>query len=74
VNVRIQRKDERMVLTIQDNGRGFAAAGGRPTQPGQSGFGLTGMAERANLLGGELQVQSAPGQGTVMTVVITEGR
>ena len=57
------------MLTIQDNGRGF---GGRVTQPGQSGFGLTGMAERANLLGGELQVQSAPGQGTVMTVVITK--
>jgi len=74
VNVRIQRKDERMVLTIQDNGRGFAAAGGRPTQSGQSGFGLTGMAERANLLGGELQVQSAPGRGTVMTVVITGNR
>jgi signal transduction histidine kinase/ligand-binding sensor domain-containing protein len=69
--VRIQRKDERTVLTIQDNGRGF---GGRVTQPGQSGFGLTGMAERANLLGGELQVQSAPGEGTVMTVVINRGK
>jgi len=55
------------VLTIQDNGRGFAS-GGRPTQSGQSGFGLTGMAERANLLGGELQVQSTGGRGTVMTV------
>jgi hypothetical protein len=71
VDVRIQRRDERTVLTIQDKDRGF---GGRVTQRGQSGFGLTGMAERANLLGGELQVQSAPGQGTVMTVVITKGR
>jgi signal transduction histidine kinase/ligand-binding sensor domain-containing protein len=69
VTVRIQRTHERTVLTIQDNGRGFAS-GGRPTQSGQSGFGMTGMAERANLLGGELQVQSAPGRGTVMTVVI----
>jgi signal transduction histidine kinase len=61
------------VLTIQDDGRGFAA-GGRPAQAGQNGFGLTGMAERANLLGGQLQVQSDPGRGTVMTVAIPKNQ
>jgi signal transduction histidine kinase/ligand-binding sensor domain-containing protein len=69
-NVRIQRNEKQTVLTIRDNGRGFGL-GGRLAQDGQSGFGLTGIAERASLLGGELQVQSAPGHGTVMTVVIT---
>jgi signal transduction histidine kinase/ligand-binding sensor domain-containing protein len=73
VNVSIQRTSERMVLTIQDDGRGFAA-GGRPAQAGQNGFGLTGMAERANLLGGQLQVQSESGRGTVMTVAIPKNQ
>lgn len=73
VGVRIQRRGERTVLTIEDNGRGFAM-GGRGAQPGQSGFGLTGIAERANLLGGELQLQSEPGSGTLMTVNIIRRR
>jgi signal transduction histidine kinase len=30
-------------------------------------MGLTGMRERARLLGGDLQVESAPGQGTKVT-------
>jgi signal transduction histidine kinase len=69
VEVRIQRSSERAVLTIRDNGRGFLS--GRAAPLGQGGFGLTGMAERANLLGGELQVQSEPGRGTLLTVAIT---
>jgi signal transduction histidine kinase/ligand-binding sensor domain-containing protein len=69
VEVRIQRSSERAVLTIRDNGRGFPATG-RAAPLGQGGFGLTGMAERANLLGGELQVQSEPGRGTLVTVAI----
>jgi signal transduction histidine kinase/ligand-binding sensor domain-containing protein len=69
VNVRVQRTDKRMVLTIQDDGKGFSPGGG-PAQPGPGGFGLTGMAERAKLLGGELEIQSAAGRGTVMTVIV----
>ncbi len=45
-------------LVIADNGRGFD-----PRRPGSDGFGLTIMAERAHLLGGELQVESEPGKG-----------
>jgi signal transduction histidine kinase len=47
-------------LTITDDGTGFdpAAADG--------GFGLPGMAERAELAGGHLDVRSAPGRGTTV--------
>ena len=69
VEIRIQRNSQRTVLTIKDNGRGFAAVG--PTAPSEpGGFGLTGMAERAKLLGGHLHVLSEPGRGTLMTVAI----
>jgi signal transduction histidine kinase/ligand-binding sensor domain-containing protein len=70
VMVSIHRSRERTVLTIKDNGRGFASAA-RTTPSGHTGFGLTGMSERANLLGGELEVLSEPGRGTIMTVAIT---
>jgi signal transduction histidine kinase/ligand-binding sensor domain-containing protein len=67
VEVRIARSEERMILSIHDNGKGFSPVH-RPAKPGKSGFGLAGMAERAHLLGGSFRVRSASGQGTVMTV------
>ncbi len=71
-NVRLLRTGQNMVLTIQDNGQGFTAAS-RSAQFGKSGFGLTGMAERAHLLDGEFSVQSAAGGGTLITVAISKG-
>jgi two-component system NarL family sensor kinase len=49
-------------LQIADDGAGFdlEAAGDR------NGFGLSGMAERAELVGGHLDVRSAPGRGTTI--------
>ena len=67
VSVRIVRTAAVVTLTIQDNGRGFTQ-GAQPTQSG--GLGLTGMTERATLLGGKLRMKSEPASGTVMTVEI----
>ena len=49
-----------LVLTVRDNGIGFA-----PDHPQGSkvGLGILGMQERAELLGGSLAVQSSPGKG-----------
>jgi len=49
-------------LRVSDDGRGFD-----PTARGR-GLGLVGMAERARLVGGELDVRSAPGGGTTITL------
>jgi signal transduction histidine kinase len=35
-----------------------------------SGFGLTGTAERVRMLGGKLAIQSAPGEGTTVSIII----
>jgi len=64
--VRVMRDEKRIILTIRDNGRGFNPAT-RPSRGGKSGFGLTGMAERAHLLGGDFRTRSTPGQGTLAT-------
>lgn len=69
VNIHITRDKERVILSIRDNGIGFNPAN-PPSKGGKSGFGLTGMEERANSLGGNFRVRSTPGQGTVMTVEI----
>lgn len=69
VNVSIKRRAENVTLTIADNGRGFTPEE-RNSQSSHSGFGLTGMVERASLLGGELKVTSAKSRGTTVTVEI----
>ena len=53
----IQSDRNDLWLMINDNGVGFA-----PTQT-TAGFGLTSMRERANALGGDLHIITAPGQG-----------
>ncbi len=65
--ISIERQSDSVTITITDNGRGFAPprAEAKPL-----GFGLAGMAERVRILGGELSINSATGQGTTVTVRI----
>jgi PAS domain S-box-containing protein len=56
-------------LTIADNGRGFTIAG-PDAVASRKGFGLVSMRERAELLGGHLQIDSTPGRGTAISVTI----
>jgi signal transduction histidine kinase/streptogramin lyase len=65
VNIRVRRRMENVILTIEDNGRGFTPDERSPLSS-RSGFGLTGMGERARLLGGELKVRSTAGRGTTV--------
>jgi signal transduction histidine kinase len=51
-------------LTVHDDGRGFEI--GEQRGPDEGHFGLQGMRERAERLGGRLSVESAPGRGTTV--------
>lgn len=52
-------------LAVQDDGRGFSA----PDSPVEGpGIGLAGMHERARKVGGRLEIESAPGGGTLVSV------
>ena len=63
-SVTVRREGDRLRLVIRDNGKGFTP-GAPNARPGRGGFGLVGISERAQLLGGKAVIQSAPGQGTM---------
>lgn len=71
--VTIRRRGQLLRLMIQDNGKGFtpSVAAGDKHGFGQQGFGLIGIHERAQLLGGEAVIQSSPNQGTTVTLELT---
>jgi PAS domain S-box-containing protein len=62
VSVVIDLRDDDLVLIVEDDGCGFDLASA--TTPGRAAFGLVGMRERAQIIGGRLRVETAPGHGT----------
>ena len=64
VLVRLHLDSPLASLEIDDEGCGFDLAGSNQA----NGFGLAGMAERASEIGWELEIKSAPGQGTHIRV------
>ncbi|CAM5289822.1 two-component sensor histidine kinase [Streptomyces avidinii] len=70
----LTRLDDQVILDIADNGRGFAPAAlpdsptGSPT--GTRGHGVRAMRTRVRQLGGTLTIESAPGEGAVLSVAV----
>jgi signal transduction histidine kinase len=62
----ITRNSRTIEVVMKDNGKGFNVAGA--ARRTQRGFGLTGLAERARILGGTLAIHSSPGKGTTLTL------
>jgi PAS domain S-box-containing protein len=59
VTVTIRCLPPNLDVKVVDNGKGF-----EPAKPHAGGLGLQSMRERASLLGGELEIDSAPQKGT----------
>ncbi len=64
VKVSLERNGAGLIVGIVDDGVGFSPQD--PRKP--NSFGLLGLRERALLLGGEIAITSAPGQGTNVVV------
>lgn len=66
--VRIGGEDEAVVLEVSDDGVGFDVEHELSRVVDEQHLGLLGMRERAQLLGGQLQIASRPGEGTTVSV------
>ena len=67
VGIGLHRYDDRITVTIEDDGKGFDV----PTirlEKKKKGMGLTAMAFRARMLGGDFEVSSREGRGTKIKV------
>jgi two-component system, NarL family, sensor kinase len=69
VEVSLVGSDGDVLLTVIDKGKGFDLdrIHGRP------GLGLASMAERARLIEAELSIESTPGKGTTINVLVPQG-
>lgn len=68
-SVLLEYRGDRAVLIVEDDGRGFIVSDVL-AHTGDKGLGLVSMRERATLVGGELHIEAAPGQGTSIFVYI----
>ena len=65
VSILLEKQKYDISLIIEDDGIGFDTD---KKTDGKAGLGLIGMRERATLLGGNLEIESSPGNGTTLFV------
>lgn len=64
LSVQLTRYDDRMLVTVEDNGRGFDA------HAKKNGMGLKNIAYRVKALGGTIALDTQPGRGTTVAIEI----
>jgi signal transduction histidine kinase len=69
VVVSMKKNHDSLVISIQDNGKGIKAGEMLLDGANNSGMGVRGMKERTELSGGEFDIHSKEGKGTVVKAV-----
>jgi len=70
VQVHLERKEFAVTALIEDDGVGFSVEEVRGREVDERGAGLLGIRERVSTVQGSLNVESAPGEGTRLTIEI----
>jgi signal transduction histidine kinase len=68
VEIKLKRTDETVDMMIKDNGQGFSLEKLKESPPGYHGLNI--IKERAETLGGELNITTSPGDGTTLMVTL----
>ena len=68
IGVELREAEHALVLRIEDDGQGIAADSVEEAAEGR--LGIRGMQERAHLIGGALDISSASGSGTCITLTV----
>jgi signal transduction histidine kinase len=66
VDSKIEEKNETLILTITDNGKGFDPE----KVAGKKTLGLLGMKERTTMMGGKYEIKSSKGNGTTVLISV----
>lgn len=74
VKIYFYKTEEDATLEVRDDGRGFSVPSEWVILARQKHLGLVGVQERAEAVGGRVEIQSAPGMGTVVRVVVPLGK
>ncbi len=70
--LRLQGSDSRLIeLSVRDQGRGFVTD---KATPSAGGFGLFSIRQRLDLLGGSVRIESQPGKGTFVSLLVPCGQ
>jgi PAS domain S-box-containing protein len=64
LSLQLRISQERLEFAVEDDGSGFDPLSLRSASARATRFGLLSMTERAHLLGGQIEIDSAPGRGT----------
>ena len=64
VDMRFQFENKAVTIEVKDDGIGFDMVEATLSPDSQRGLGLMGMLERIELIGGEMEINTAPGYGT----------
>lgn len=67
-HVAVHSRERHVDITIRDNGQGFVPTASNAGTADRGGFGLTGIAQRVDMLSGTHTIESSPGRGTMVTV------
>jgi signal transduction histidine kinase len=70
VTVLAQFTNKHIVLTVEDNGRGFTVPASITDFATSGSFGVMGLQERAQLFGGNIEVESQPDEGALVRLVM----
>jgi len=68
VVIMVSKEDTEVCLSVEDDGQGFNVDENNKNE--KSGFGLSGIKERASILGGKITIDTSPGKGTVLRIII----
>jgi signal transduction histidine kinase len=64
------RKEKELLTTIQDDGQGFNVEEVEISYATRGSIGLLNLYERAEMLGGQISIESALGQGTTVSLMV----
>lgn len=70
VAIQVKKRPDDVFFQISDSGRGFDMEKQKSTSSHDKGLGLTSMEQRVKMLGGRLDIQSHPGEGTTISFSI----